>query len=368
MLYYTIPLLILLFAAIKYDINGDKGSGKYVIWGIIFIYFTLLIGLRFEVGGDTIAYMGYWQWQKDITYWQFSLTEYFAPGYSLLTALCYTFSTEFYFFQIIHSLIFNTLLFVFLSRSTSYKFSALIVVFILSYLYFSTEILREAIALLIFAFNANNLRKGRWISYYVLVLCSLMFHFSAIILVILPFIAKINVNKQFPFYCVLIICISAILPQIIGIVFGDSSVLANYANRYIADSTHGKLADAMALLRGFVFPLFFVLIVKYGMNKPVKYENFIMIYMLLGLAAFFYPIIFARLSNYFVLFFAISLTDVFIDCIKAQHVAAKHNALILIMSFIIIYGSDYIMYDKYTRWVPYYSVFNPHNVDRDNYN
>ncbi len=367
MIYYLIPLVIVLYAAIKYDLNNRKSHSQYVVWAFLFVYLTLLIGLRFEVGGDTLNYMGMWKWQKDLSAWKFSLKEYFAPGYSLLCSISYTISPNFYVFQLIHSLIFNTLLFVFLSRTTKYKYSALFFVFVLTYLYFSTEILREAIAVLIFAFNYTNLLKRRWIKYYIGVLFCLMFHFSAIILVFLPFVKWIKIDRNYIWCCIFIVIIGLSFSKFIGY-FNDTSILADQASRYLGQTTHGKFADAMRLLRLFLFPLFLVILMKYGMHKDIRFENMLAIYILFGLASFFYPIIFARFANYFILFYAISFAEIVIDSIKIHRKSFRNNTLILLVSFMIIYGSDYIMYHKYIRWVPYYSIMNPKHIDRDNYN
>lgn len=364
MIYYLIPLFVCLIGAIEYDIN-QKGKGR-VLWTFLYIYSIVLIGARFEVGGDTINYMGFWNMQTDLSQWTFNIKEYFAPGYSLLCALSYTISSEFYIFQFIHAIILNTLLFLFIYKKSTYKFTVLIIIYWITYLYFTTEILREALAVLIFTYNYSNLKRHKWFNYYLGVIISILFHYSSLMLIFLPFITWIKFDKLY-IYCCIITCIALLsFSSIVGI-FESIAIIGDKITGYAEDTTHGMLADFMALLRGFIFPLGVVLLMKFGMHRTVKYENMIAVYTLFHLASYFSPIIFSRFANYFVIFYAIFLGDILINCIRTS-IIGKKNAIIVIVFFIFLYGSDYVMYQKYIRWIPYYSIWNPKQVNRDNYN
>lgn len=368
MLYYLIPLIVIFFAALKYDLNESKGQGKYFVWGLLYVYLTVLMGLRFEVGGDTINYMNFWKSQEDISHWEFTFKGYFAPGYSLLTALSYTISPGFYVFQFLHAVILNTLLFIFISQSTEYKFTAFLFVFFLIYLYFATEILRESIAVIIFLLNIKNLEKHKWLRYYLGAFISILFHFSAIILFFIPLISKIKFNKFYFFYVAVVLTLSITMSKILY-VLTNVSIISEGVSKYVEDGSHGLLADTMRTLRTFIFPAFVVYFAKYCMHISVKYENYIAIYTLLGLASLFSPIIFSRFTNYFIVLYAISFGEIIIKSIKnKKSVAFRHNAIVLLLCFIFLYGSEYVLYKRYTRWIPYYSIFNPHHVNRDNYN
>lgn len=364
MIYYLIPLMISLISVIRYDIN-QKGNGL-LAWVFLYVYTIVLIGARFEVGGDTLNYMEFWTWQTDLSHWTLNFEEYFAPGYSLLCALSYSISPEFYVFQFIHIIILNTLLFSFLYKNSTYKFATLTTVFILTYLYFSTEILREVIAVLIFAINYNNLKNHRWLYYFFWTCIGILFHYSALILVLFPFITWIKFDKRYVFCCCLVCMFFLSFSSIVGLL-ENVAIIGQKVAGYSQDTTHGKLADFMELLRGLIFPLGFVLIAKFGMHRSVKYENMIAIMTLFELAAFFSPIIFARFSNYVILFYAIAVGDTLVDYIRGS-VVAKRNAIIIVLLFGIIYGSEYLMYRRYMRWIPYYSIWNPHQAERDNYN
>lgn len=365
MLYYLIPLVLIFIAAIEHDYNNNNVYGFKILWWIIFLYLTLLMGLRYEVGGDTINYMNFWETQQGISHWKFTFKGYFAPGYSLLTAFSYTLSSNYFVFQFIHSILFNILLFVFFSRNTKYRFASLFVVFFLVYLYFATEILRESLAVLVFLFNSKNIEKRRWIRYYLGVALSCMFHYSAIILFFVPLVTRIRFNKFYILLCVIVLIFSALLAHVFD-GFTNLPFINNKLSSYIEEGSQGKLADTMRVLRLFVFPTALAVLYKYGMHTKIRYENYIAIYALLGLASLFVPTIFSRLTNYFIIFYLISFAELMIESLK-KTIIPRHNAMIVLCCFVIIYGSEHIFYKKYTRWIPYYSIMNPHHVNRDNY-
>ena len=186
MIVYLIPLLASVFGVYKFDINKKRGG--QILYYFLFIYLVLLIGLRFEVGGDTLVYMEDYKWRPDLAEWEFSWTDYYEPLYTLLCALAKSIGSDFVYFQLLHSLIFNTCLFYFISKNTEYKFSALFLCFIYYYLYFSTEILRESLAIFVFILNYRNYERGNWGKYYLGVCVAVLFHISAVILLIFPFV------------------------------------------------------------------------------------------------------------------------------------------------------------------------------------
>ena len=95
---------------------------------------------------------------------------------------------DFVYFQLLHIIILNSCLFYFISKSTEYRFSALFFCFIYYYLYFSTEILRESLAIFVFVLNYKNYEEGNWFKYYCGVCIAILFHISAVILIVFPFV------------------------------------------------------------------------------------------------------------------------------------------------------------------------------------
>ncbi len=365
MFVYIVPIFILLAGIIQCDLIGSKRSEK-PIWGLLFLYLTLIIGLRYGLGGDTLNYMGDYQWRVPLKDWKPDLFDHYQPGYVFLCSLAKTVSEEFYVFQIVHVLLFNTLLFLFISRNSESRFFCFLCVYVINYIYFTTEILRESLAVMVFIFNYRNVEDGRWVRYYLGVLLGCMFHISSVALVVVPFLKWLKFDKYYV-YMVFVACLSAVGLEKIFNIIASVAMVGDKLSLYKDLGSIGMFAGLMNLLRRTVFPIAFVLLVKYGMKEKVKFETPIAIMTLAGISAFFFPLVFGRLVNYFMVFFAVSFGDSMIRLIKSNVKVLINNARILVVLFLMVYLSNHVMYRTYERFIPYYSIFNPVSVDRDNY-
>ena len=347
MILYIFPILVILYAIIQYDIANHKNGCENIIWHGLYIYFIILLGLRYGVGGDTINYMNDYIWRQPLSSWKPTLLDSFQPGYTFLCAIAKSLSDEFYVFQFLHAFLFNSLLFVFISKNSKYRFSSLL-------------------AVMVFLFNYSNFESNRWGRYYVGVLFGCLFHISAIFLVLLPLIKWLKFNKYYLLTMIVVIPLMFFLQNILGLIT-NLTLVGDKVSSYIDDTTHGILADTLTLFRYSVFPMLFVILIKYGLHRSLKYENAIAMMTIFGIAAYFSPIIFSRAVNYFIIFFAISFSSVIIDLIKTKRARMAVNVVIILTSFLFVYGSEYVLYGRYKRFIPYYSIFNPVSVDRDNY-
>lgn len=367
MIPYLVPVIITIFGIIQYDIKKQKGVNEKLCYFALFVYLVALIGLRYEVGGDTLNYMGDFQWRADLSDWYFVYNDNgFQPFYTLLCAIAKSISSDFYIFQLIHAFIFNGLLFVFLAKNTQYKFTALFLVFLIYYLYFSTEILREALAVFVFVFNYDNLKNNRWFRYYIGVCISCLFHISSVFLVVLPFMKWIHIGKYYFIALGFVILLMIQLNSFFAI-FSPLSLIAEKISRYDSVSFGGYLFSFLNLLRYTIIPLFICLIARYIIGEKVKYENMLLILSLIEICSLFSFILFGRFLNYFVPFLVISITDILYKLWESYNIRLKSFSIVLLMFILLIYGSYYIHLNMYTRWIPYYSIYNPVTVNRDNF-
>ncbi len=366
MLFYIIPLVYTLYCAIVYDINKSQ-YGKWHHWFVLFVYMTLFMGLRYCVGGDTVNYMVDFTWVPELENYTIISANRYNPGFNLLMSIGKSITADFVGFQLLHSFLLNLLLFYFIHQYSKCPFYVFFISLFVFYYYFSTEILREAIAVLVFALNYKNLVKRLWVRYYILVFISVMFHTSALFLVVLPFLRWIKFNKAYLLIYMLTVIVGLNVKSILNV--GTIQIIFDGISNYIEEDTHGMLADLLNLVRNALFPLSFALYVKYGTKKAgsLEFENMIAIMVLLGTLSYFNPIIFSRLCNYFILFFVISFADCSIRMLKSHFVQLRQWSIMFFIITIFVYGSNFVMYNYYTRLVPYYSVFNPIKIDRDSF-
>lgn len=93
MMEYTIVIILVIAGFNFVDDKKTQRNKKYWI-ALTWLSLTLLIGLRFKVGGDTLSYMGDYGWRKGLADWEFDLTDKFQPGYTLLCSIGKSISPE----------------------------------------------------------------------------------------------------------------------------------------------------------------------------------------------------------------------------------------------------------------------------------
>ena len=137
MLIYLILLLMLLFGVFHFDIRKNTVFDKAYTF-VLFLIFTLMTGLRYRVGGDALLY--------DNIFFIFpNLKEYFhyidkdnylnyQPLWLLFVAICKSIDPGYYFYQFIHSIVFNIILFWFVRKHTTKPYSVLLILY--TYLFY----------------------------------------------------------------------------------------------------------------------------------------------------------------------------------------------------------------------------------------
>ncbi len=367
MIVYIVPFFITILAAIKYDIGGHQDIKQKIIWYFLYGYLILLIGLRYKVGGDTLVYMEEYVWRKNLSEWTFSWQDYYEPFYTLLCALTKTISDDFVVFQIVHAILLNSCLFYFISKSTNYRFTALLFCFIYYYLYFSTEILRESLAILIFVLNYKNFEKKKWGKYYFGVLIAILFHISAVVLVAFPLFRGLKFNWKYLILLFFSIVLFANINSFFSLFTNADKIgykLMLYEdNLLIKGGFLGTLLTIFSFCRFTVIPLFFYLWMKKILKLKPQYESMICLYTLLGIGVWFNSVIFERFPNYITPLFFISVANVLVDSLKKKaSISRKMMGVVFFCLIIIVYGT--FPARIYMRWIPYYSIFNPHSVVR----
>lgn len=359
---YLIPFFLTFILAIHYDINCSKGISKKFWLCLLFIYLTCLIGFRYHVGGDSLTYEMVYDNATDLSSWHFTFQHIYQPGFTFLYAVAKSISSDFYVFQLIHVIIINTLLFNFICKNTKLWFLSLFLVEYMMYLYFTTEILRESLAVLVFVYDYKNYHNNKLLKYLIGVLIACCFHISAVVLLFLPLLRHIKLNKKFIIICLglgmFVYIFNGFFSKFTDNIVGEK--VGNYLGGY-----YGALFTLFSVLRGGVCPLLILLCHKYLLKDNSKYENILCIMVLFGLASTFNPLIFGRTVNYFVLFFILDASYCIHSLIKKHSVAMYHNCFILICILFLSYSSLYFHIHQYKRYIPYSSIFNPIEYERD---
>lgn len=358
MIVYIIPFLLTIVGAIVYDICQVKGSGKNALWFFLYLYLTLLIGLRYLVGGDTFFYYQYFNQLSLMDLFDFNFNDEYQPFFVQSILIAKAIYPKFVSYQLLHVLIINTILFWFIKKKSNYIFSVLFFCLLIFYINFTVEILRESLAVMVFVLNYKNLEDKKWIKYFIGVLVSAMFHMSALYLLVLPFVQFLRLNY---FYGILMFLITIALTQIQSFLSLLETIQKIQDKMDFYASTSSSLSTTLLFLSAkFIIPIGFFAYAKFILKQTIRYESLICLLGLFGIGTVFNTLIFTRLSNYLLLFYCLAVCDILIPYLRSKK--EKFNQLIM---FAMIFGSILIMgYTSffwptgyYIKWVPYMSVF-----------
>ena len=344
--------LIIFLIVIVLSVYNERLTHRSRIISLVFVcgYIVLLMGLRYRVGIDTMNYMSSYDYTPELKgFFDNDFTETrFEPGYLLLCALCRLVTKDFWLLQLVHALILNICVFIFLYRRTINPFTGIAIYFVLTWLYFNTEVMRESLAIAIFLLNYENLKKRRWIAYYLLTLISISFHYSAVILLLFPLVKFVKLNILYIAACV---CILMAMPLIEG--FAEAISVVSIADR-VMNNVNG--ADTLNLnwriantIRSLICPII-AMIVYHRLHIETKEKSYILLHILLGIGAFTIPIIFSRFTNYTQMFVVVYFANIL-------SIARYRPFLKYLLVVILCFSQMFYYSEMFWAWYPYESVY-----------
>lgn len=368
---YLLIFIFIVFCVYFYDIR-ENNVGKTTSYYFIFLAFVLLSTLRYRVGGDALFYEDMYEYLPDLSgyflYMEHDNYLNYQPFWILFQAICKSITTEYVFFQFVHSVVFNLSLFYFIKRYTSKPFTYLAILFVsLLYFYFSFEIQRETLAIAVFLFNIKNLEEKRWIPYFLLSLVSFMFHISAIILFVLPLFRYLKFNMTFLYIVlagsvVVFIFRSVILNFIFSLLFMD--VMRERMDIYseIEFSALGFLA--YYIVRVFLLLPIMIYNIKNNLHEN-RFKWFYAAFIIASVMAQFF-VGFERLLNYMFPIYILIIIDFFYK--QYPLIESKLVRTLIALSIIlhVFFIWDYKLFTKNdwgqrysSLFFPYTTVFNP---------
>ena len=195
---YIVPFVLLIICMVLFEIVYPNKFASKFFFVVFVIYFSILMALRYRVGGDTLAYMS--SYSRIPTFDKLELQDLLYtisdPLYVLLCSISKSIHTSFYVFQIIHSIILNVSVSVFLMKYSKMLLFSFVLFLFSNYLYFSTEILRESLAVCVFLFAFKYLFNRMYLKYYLCCIVAFGFHVSAIILFFIPLYMNFNIKTK----------------------------------------------------------------------------------------------------------------------------------------------------------------------------
>lgn len=381
---YLVLLLYNLFLVVKYDVYNNMHYKKMHYY-ILLTFFILLSGLRYRISVDTINYM------NDFEYKAISLLELnveyiffnkYQPAWVVLNSLCKYWGDSFVLLQLIISVVINSAFFYFFKTMTPKYFTAILFYFVLNYVYFNMDILREALAISMFLYAIIFYNKGQVWMYVFFVLLAFMFHVFAVILFFLPIVIseKISIKIKMLVLLVLFVLIISIgVQNVIEVtLYMIPEKMRSKIIIYLIDDTFGlpslSWKGKISVLMPYLFCLFFVFpfIKKAERKKLLLLKSNTLLSLLF--VSFLIPIlqfqmpIFYRIGNYFTTFMLLSFVSV-MYLFDFYSIKVKMLFVMIVVFFMLSYRVNYFLsidetFDKpfYLRFYPYNSILEKKNI------
>ena len=364
---YLIILLALIVFSINYDFRDNLVYKANKPYRIMCICFILLAGLRFFVGSDTHNYVYDFSVMPDLL----KLSEFhrlnsrYQFGWDAYICIIKSIFGNFVFVQLITAIIVNVIIFWFIKRNTSNIFLALLSYFILNYFEYNMEIMREAIAVVLGLVAVMYFEENKRLYFILLLILAFEFHISAVILVIVPFIAKINYSNK-------LVVATILLSVIVPFLFTQISGLANLINLfttndpgYLLHYLNQSMDDSRNLfyyLDLYVSYLIIPVLCLLTLKENAKFSGMVIAFIVVRCMGMF-TYAFYRFGNYFEPFYWILLADATYYYWKKMRITKNVLIAIFTICILFIYQrrqlSNYPMYPDhrlYERYIPYEMV------------
>lgn len=363
---YLIVILILIFFIIRYDINSIK-EGRDSCYYFVLVILILIAGLRWRLGSDTPNYMYLYYHETPV------LGNYLKDGISikyplwiLLNSVVLSLGGKFFLVQIIHAIFVNTLYFKYIKKHSPYIFTCAMFYFVWMFTNQNMETMKASMAIVVCLYGNDYMVNKKWLKGFLLYFVGCLFHISAALLLITPFVLFLKFN--------IVGVISFVLAYIIGGVIQEklsdylmlielSEDLEKSASVYSNSDIYSKgrnLNFFIVNVLSFIIYSFFIVFYfkkKNIYSELIKYEPYLIIgllFLILKSRLF----IFYRYVHFYNIYIVLFVANAFISCIVDQKqldkaLASARSVILFSPLFILL-----LMYNirRFPMYYPYSSV------------
>ncbi len=378
---YLLIALFLFSAIILYDVKNFPIGEKQTLF-LIFIILTLFSAFRYRVGGDSLLYEDFYPTLKKLTdltsLKSFENDLSYQPLWIVFISITRTISEEYAFFQFVHAIVFNTILFSFVRKYVSKPFTYIFLFYIsMLYVYYEWEIQRESLAVVFFLLNIKNLISRKWGKYYLLAFISYMFHQSAFILFFIPFLRNVRFSSKF-IIITFIFALSFLLLRGIGIDIVRFFLVTNDMKlKY--DIYSERNFNLNGIIVYFIIRLVLFLPLAFSpLTKNLNYKDWNWFFVIFTLISAISPFMSGseRFLNYFYPIYILVVVDFIYNSTKYIGRNDIRRKIILTSLYIqLFFVIEYKLFSSnkygnyYSLFYPYVSIFDPVKVpEREYYN
>lgn len=350
------------------------GEGGWYYFNMVVL--ILLAGLRYRVGGDTLMYMSVFDecpTLDELKYFDFDTAQY-NPLWYVFNAISKSIYDDFFVFQLIHACIVNPIFFSFFRKyCPNYYFSVILLYYVRYFCYFNMEVLRESLCICVLLLITKFLLEKRWIPYYIMCVCALFMHYSALVMFLFPFLFVFFKKPSWTYQMILLVGIVGLtmvvnVPMLLLSALSLDEQLMILAEKYL--DKQRNLNGMLSLLIQYL-PVFGIIFLRerYNIRQKVDFTPIVMgvvvIYAfamnLTGLS---------RLANYFIPFILIYTVDTVYYMLSNIKLRFTFGYATLAVTLSLLCFNYYYYYAKdvsdaypdtrfYRIFHPYHSIFSP---------
>ncbi|MBQ8656647.1 MAG: EpsG family protein [Prevotella sp.] len=368
-IFYLLFILLTIYYSIRYDGIEEYDSHKQHRLWLMCGFMICLTGFSYGLGADKFTYMEEFELYPNTF---FEAEEYILSGlvmrgqmplWTIINLLCKNLFDSFYAVQLLESAAINIAVCYIVSKYTHrYFLFILIYFFSLKYFIFNCEVMREGFAIALVLFGIHGYMNGRKWLFFVLLSVALMFHVSAFIAILFPFIRfrlswktlYITIILSFVFW----LASDFIMGKVLSLAFGGEGAFAQKVMFYSlqASSFFGYLRYLLTYL---VFPyivMYYMILNEPSEEKRKQKEKLTCFMVALAIIAIaIYPL--ARFYNYVQIFYLIMFADFLFTLFRSyEHLIIRIGTGIgTILLMFWFYFSHYETTNTY-----YYDFFYPY--------
>lgn len=373
---YLIPLLIAAISLALYDTELLQRGRRIVFW-CLFVYTSLLFGLRDMIGYDTIhlytnAYAVYPDWEMMMAD-RGTVNPSFAPAFHWLIILFKTIGAPYWLFQLTVSTFMNFAVCLFIERKLKSPFTAMLLYLGCMALTINIEILRQGMAIGVFLLSYGLLERRRWVSYYLCVLLACMFHMSAVLLLFLPLatLARLQFNRRFFYYLLISCAITALMyvsiepiARLFGETYGHKILWYTFSHNENTGLNYKYYIYHISLIS--VLPALVMAYYKLMLKREFRFEAVTCAMILLAPGAIPFGVAFLRLSWFLLPFFLFGTSECMGVDWRSRNL--RHILISAMLALFIIFCNSYETLKTFVAnddYYPYRSVVWPSEAEAD---
>lgn len=394
---YIITLLVLLFLVYHYDVNGNTRN-RMTMYYILMFWYIAVSGFQYCMGSDIIVYME----EFDYSDWSDISTDNILGlykrqfGWVLLTNIAKTIYSDFFLLKLIQAIIVNVVFFDFFKKQSNAIFTCILFYSLLVYLDFNFNLLRQTFAISIFLIGYRFFVEKKWFKYYFVVFLAILFHNSAFVLLFIPLLHLLKINKRnliiissmlfILLFLIRLFPFSTMFYNNLMFLFVDSEA-SEIGAGYLNDDVYGQ--NTVAVIPFLVFTALYLLVVFYNQNFSIQINDSLedseiternetnikifLFYIVIYVFVFSIPI-FARFSFYFIPIFIVLVSNFVVSLSKNSNSIIKTATLVFLV-FVFSYPQFSSLFkvnsitnlQNIVQFYPYSSIFDK-NIPNERYN